>query len=208
MHPRAVEGRRHDKKAQILAERALRVERERKAEIGVERTLVELVEQHGQDAVERRIVEDHTGEHALGDNLDPRARRDETLQPDAQAHRLPDLLAQRRGHARRRRARGEAAGLEHDQAAAPGPRFIEQGERNARRLAGAGRGNQNRARVLRQRRPKVGQRLVDRKTEARIESHKSDQGSPNNAGAAPQVGEGSRFVKSASKRRSVEWTSN
>ena len=51
---------------------ALRVERQREAEIGVEGALVELVEQHRRDALERRIVEDHAGEHALGDDLDAR----------------------------------------------------------------------------------------------------------------------------------------
>ena len=50
----AVERRRHDEDAQIVAQARLRIERQREAEIGVERALVELVEQHGADAVERR----------------------------------------------------------------------------------------------------------------------------------------------------------
>ena len=57
-HPRAVERGRHDQKPQVLAQRALRVEREGEAEVGVERALVELVEQNPGDAFERRIVED------------------------------------------------------------------------------------------------------------------------------------------------------
>ena len=52
--PRAVEGRGHDEEAQILAQAALRVERQREAEIGIEGALVELVEEHRRDAVERR----------------------------------------------------------------------------------------------------------------------------------------------------------
>ena len=72
---------------------SLRIERERKAEIGVERALVELVEQHRRHPLERGIVEDHAGEHALGDDLDARALRDKALQSDAQADRLADLFA-------------------------------------------------------------------------------------------------------------------
>ena len=74
--PRAVERRRHDQEAQILAQALLRVERQREAEIGIERALVELVEQHRGDAVERGIVEDHAREHALGDDLDAGLRSD------------------------------------------------------------------------------------------------------------------------------------
>ena len=44
---RAVDGRRHDQDAQILAQALLHVAGQRQAEIGVERALVELVEDHG-----------------------------------------------------------------------------------------------------------------------------------------------------------------
>ena len=54
----AVEGRRHDEKAQILAQAGLRVEREGEAEIGVEGALVELVEQ---DRRRRRRGPDRRG---------------------------------------------------------------------------------------------------------------------------------------------------
>ena len=99
---------------QIFAQRLLRVERERQAEVGVERALMELVEQNPCDAFERRIVEDHAGEYALGDNLDPGSLRYQALQPHAQADRLADLLAQCRRHARGGGAGGEAARLEQD----------------------------------------------------------------------------------------------
>ena len=105
------------------------------------------------DAFERRIVEDHAREHALGDDLDARARRDQALQAHAQADRLADFFAERRGHARRRGARGETARLEHEESLARGPRFVEEGERDARRLARAGRGDQHRARACAQARP-------------------------------------------------------
>ena len=104
-NPRAVERRRHHQKAEVLAKAGLRVERQRKAEIGVERALVELVEQNRADAFERRIVEDHPGEHALGDDFDARARGRKALEPHAEANRLADPLAQGRGHPRGRGAR-------------------------------------------------------------------------------------------------------
>ena len=78
--PRAVERRRHHQELQILAQALLRVARQREAEIGIERALVEFVEQHRGDAVERRIVEDHAGEHALGDDFDAGLAR-ETFEP-------------------------------------------------------------------------------------------------------------------------------
>ena len=65
----------------------------RESEVGVERALVELVEQNSRHALERGIIEDHAGEHALGDDLDPRALRNEAREPHAQADRLTNLLA-------------------------------------------------------------------------------------------------------------------
>ena len=128
---------------QILAQRLLRVERQRQAEVGVERALVELVEQDACDSFKRRIVEDHAREHALGDNLDAGALRYQALQPHAQADRLADLLAERRRHARRGGAGGETTRLKQDEAPAPRPRFVEKRERRARGLARAGRSDEN-----------------------------------------------------------------
>ena len=44
-------------------------------------------------------------------------------------------------------ARGEPARLEHDELSARGPRLVKQRERHTRRLAGAGRRDQHRARL-------------------------------------------------------------
>ncbi len=154
--PRAVERRRHDEEPQVLAQGALRVERQRQPEIGVERALVEFVEQHRRDALERRIVEDHAGEHALGDDLDARAGRDQTLQAHAQADRLSDLFIKRRGHAGRGGAGGEPARLEQEEFFPRRPRLVEERQRDARRLARAGRSDQHRARACAQRRPNGG----------------------------------------------------
>jgi hypothetical protein len=143
-HPRAVEGRRHDEEAQILAQPALRIERERKAEIGIERALVEFVEQHGRDAVERGIVEDHAGEDALGHHLDPRPAADLRAEAHAKAHRLAHRLAKGLRHALGCGARGQPPGLQHDDLTSLHPGLVEQHERHARGLACAGRGHEHR----------------------------------------------------------------
>ena len=161
-HPRAVERRRHDKKSQVLAQTLLRVEREGEAKVGVERALVELVEQNGRHAFERGIVEDHSREHALGHDLDARAFRCEAREPHAQADRLANLFPKRRGHAGGGGAGGETARLKQDEALALRPRLVEQRERRARGLAGARRRDQHGARMLGERRAKLGQRVVDR----------------------------------------------
>ena len=50
-----VERRRHGDEAQVLAERACRVQRQRQREVIVEAALVHLVEQHRRDAGELRV---------------------------------------------------------------------------------------------------------------------------------------------------------
>ena len=127
----------------------MRIEREREAEVGVQRTFVKLVEQNSRDAVQRGIVEDHPGEYALGDDLDARAGANQALQAHAQPDRLADFLAEARGHSRRGGARGQAARLQHDDLAVRRERFVEQRERNPRRLARAGRRDEHGARPAR-----------------------------------------------------------
>ncbi len=78
-------------------------------------------------------------EHALGDDLDAGARRDQALQPHAKADRLADLFAKRRGHARRGGAGGETARLEQDDALALAQGSSSSASGDARRLAGARR---------------------------------------------------------------------
>ena len=117
----AVDGRRHHQQLEVLAQALLRVAREREPEIGIQRPLVEFVEQHRGDAVERRIVEDQPREDAFGDDLDARALRHLGAEADAQAHRVADLLAQRRRHARGGGAGGEPARLEHEDLSCPSP---------------------------------------------------------------------------------------
>ena len=75
---------------------------------------MELVEDDGGDAFEAGVVAKPPREHALRHHLDARLRADALVEADAVAHGLAHRLAQNLGHARRRGARGEPAGLEHD----------------------------------------------------------------------------------------------
>ena len=74
---------------------------------------MEFVEQDRGDAFEHRVVENEPGEYALGDDLDPRARRHFRAEAHAQAHGLADLLAQRLGHALGGSPRRQPAGFQH-----------------------------------------------------------------------------------------------
>ena len=149
-HPRAVQRRRHRQDAQVLAEAALAVERESQPQVGVERALVELVEQDCADAGELRVVQDHAGEDALGDDLDarlrPRLRDHARPQSDSLAHSLRQGLR----HALGCGPRGDTARLQHQHLPALEPAFLHQRQRHARRLAGAGRRDQNGASARRQ----------------------------------------------------------
>src|SRR5204863_5852278 len=64
---RDVEGRGHDKNAQLRADEALRGEREREPEVGVQAALVELIEEEQTDALQRRIVLERPGQRSFGD---------------------------------------------------------------------------------------------------------------------------------------------
>ncbi len=140
---RAVERRRHDQKLELGAQALLHVARQRQAEVAVEGALVELVEQNGGDARERGVVEDEAREHALGHHLDARRGRDFGAEAYAVADAGADGFAQRRSHARGRRARGKPARLEHEELFSLRPRLGGEHERNPRGLAGAGRGDQD-----------------------------------------------------------------
>ena len=69
----AVERRRHDDYAEVVAEQGPRAQREREGEVSVETSLVELVEHEDADAVEGWVALEPARQHALGDHLDARA---------------------------------------------------------------------------------------------------------------------------------------
>ena len=179
-HAGTVEGGRHHEDAKILPQRALRIEGEGQPEVGIEGALVELVEQHRADPGQFRIVEDHPGEHALGDDLDPGAGRDLGAEPHAQTHRVADPLTEGGGHALGRTARGEPPGFQQDDFLGAEPRFVEQSQRHPRGLAGAGRGHEHGGGSPGQGRAQGGKGGLDRKC--------GDRGGHGPRGAAVRAG--------------------
>ena len=179
---RAVERRRHDEQPQVLAQALLRVERQREAEIGVERAFVEFVEQHRGDARRAtgssRIMRANTPSVTTSIRV---PRRDQALQPHAQADRLADLLAERRRHALAPR-RARRAGAARARRSCPcGEGFVEQRQRHARRLAGAGRRDQHRARPGAERGNEPRQGVVDRQRFGESAHRASIQRGPSEA---------------------------
>ncbi|MHC2191482.1 hypothetical protein ACVJF1_004115 [Bradyrhizobium diazoefficiens] len=164
----AVERCRHHENAQILAQAGLRVTRQRKAHVGVERTLVKFVEQDGGNAGELGIVHDLAGEDAFGHDLDARRARYFRAETDAVADGLTCPLAERFGHAIGAGARRDAPRLQHDDLLALGPGRIEQRQRHARGLAGAGRGHQHGRIVCLERARQIVEHGIDR--EGRVEA--------------------------------------
>ncbi|WP_431310858.1 hypothetical protein [Methylorubrum aminovorans] len=123
---------------------------------------MELVEQHRADAGQFRIVEDHAGEHALGDDLDPGQGRDLGAEPDPQADHVADPLAEGGGHALGRAAGREPPWFEEDDLLSPEPRLVEEGQRHPRGLAGARRRYEHGGGALGQGRAQGGQGGFDR----------------------------------------------
>ena len=157
-----VERRGHDEDAQVGAERALDVEREREAEVGVERALVELVEDHEPRVGELRVREDAAREEPLREDEDARLARGPALEPDVVADETAEGVAREVGHPPRRGARGHPARLEEEDRPSREPRFVEERERDGRRLARAGRRDENRRRSRRERAAKLRQGFGDR----------------------------------------------
>ncbi len=100
---------------------------------------MELVEQDRADTGQFRIAGDHALEHALGDDLDAGFRTDLRVKAHAVADGFADALAQQLRHAARGGAGGKAARFEDDDLPAGEPWRVEQRQRHQRRLAGAGR---------------------------------------------------------------------
>ncbi len=124
---------------------------------------MELVEQHRADAGQLGIVEDQPREDALRDHLDPRLRPRFGDHPRAQSDPLSHSLRQGARHALGGSPRGNAARLQHQDFAPPEPAFVHQSERDAGRLAGAGRRDENGRAPRGQGAPQFVQNGVDRK---------------------------------------------
>ena len=160
--PRAIERRRHHQDAQILAQAGLGVARQRQAQIRIERALVKFVEQHGGDAVEFGVVENLPREDALGHDFDPGGARNLRAETNAIADGLAGAFAERLRHPFGAGAGRDPARLQHDDLFALQPGRVEQRQRHPRGLAGAGRRDQHRGVVRRERLREFIEHDVDR----------------------------------------------
>ena len=149
--------RRHHHQGKVRAQHRPRLPGEGKSQIGVQAALVELVEYHAADAGQRRIGLQHPRQDAFGDDLDAAAR--DALAPHPKPDALTQRLAQLVGQPPRGGAGGEAARLQHQDAAL---HVIHQRQRHARGLARTGRRHQHRPALLPHRRSQSGQHVVDR----------------------------------------------
>ena len=141
----------------------LRLAHQGEGQVGLQAALVQLVEDHAADAVERRVVLQHAEEETVGHHFDAGARPHLGVEPHAIAHGLADRFAQGRRHAPRGSARRQPPRLLHDDLGVAEPRRVEQGQRHARRLAGAGRRHQHGGIARLQRLFQPRQRFVDGK---------------------------------------------
>jgi hypothetical protein len=153
---------RHDQDAQVRPRLALHASRHRQRQIRVQAALVELVEHDRADVRQERIVLQHAHDEPFGHDQDARARRALTVEAHVETDLVADLPAALARNAPRRRPRGDAARLEHqDEPLARDPR-VEERRRHARRLPRAGGRAQHGARMRAQGRDDLGQDRVDR----------------------------------------------
>ena len=156
-----VEGGRHDHDPQIRAQGAHGLAKEGQGGVGVYRPFVELVEEHDRIALECRIVEQHAGEHALGDDLDTGDRGHPCVVAGAQADGVAHLLTAFFGHPSGRRSGGDPPGLQHEHPAFTDPWLLDERRWDARGLAGAGRRLHDDETLVVERSVKLGKRAVD-----------------------------------------------
>jgi hypothetical protein len=136
-----VEGGGHDDDRQVGPGAALELAQEGEAEVAVEVALVELVEDDDADVLQRRVGVELAGEQALGDEAQAGRGGGGGLEADLVADAAADGLADALGDALGRHAGGDPSRLQdQDLAVGAGEAGVEEGERDAGGLAGAGRG--------------------------------------------------------------------
>ena len=135
-----------DEEPQLGAHFALDVTAEGEREVGVEAALMELVEEDHRGVGEHRVGEYAPREEPLGEDKDAGAGRLATFEADMVADGLADVLAEQVGHAPCGGAGGHAAGFQEENLLAGGDavgEVAEKSQRQQRRLAGAGGGDNN-----------------------------------------------------------------
>ena len=126
----------HDQEPQVGPQHGLRFQAEGETQVGVEAALVELVEDDQPDALQGGVGLEEAGEHPFGDHLKAGRRPHPGVEADPVAHRRPHRLAQGAGHVAGSGPGGEAAGLQHQDAAPGQPRLVQQSQGDPGRLAG------------------------------------------------------------------------
>ena len=196
--------RRHRQQSEIRPDRRGDVEREREAEIGGQVALVDLVEDDQADAGELRVVLEATGEHALGEHLDPGRSTDVALVACLVADEAADLGARGCGHPACRGTGGQAAGLQHHDPPTVEPRLVEQGQRDDGRLAGSRWCDEHGASTLGQRLTYVGDRLDDGEV-GNLDRPRGHGVSPARANRGTDPGRRGRARGSRSTSRPRRW---
>ncbi|KPZ30428.1 hypothetical protein AN901_203583 [Pseudomonas syringae pv. theae] len=124
----------------VVTKQLATIETQGQRQISVQTALVKLVENQQPHAFQCGIVLQTTRENPLGDHFNTRLRADSAFQTNAIPHGFAHLLAQLTGQPFRRRTRGKAARLQHQNGLPGQPGFLQQRERHTRGLARAGRG--------------------------------------------------------------------
>ena len=117
-HGSGIERSRHHYQAQIGTAAALQAAEQGQGQIALQVALVELVEHHAGGALEVGIGEQTAGEHAFGQEAQPRGGAGDFLEAHLVTHGAAHRFAALRGHEARGQAGGQAAGFEHQHVAA------------------------------------------------------------------------------------------
>ncbi len=166
-----VQRRRHHQQTQVLAQRLTDLLHQGQTQVRLQGTLVEFIEQNRRVALQRRVVTQHAGEHALGDHLDARRRAHPGVQPGAVAHGVPHRFTELPRHEPGHRPRRHPARLQHQNTVVAAPGRVQQRQRHAGGLAGAGRRLQHGAALLFQTTAQLRQRGVHRQRKISGVSH-------------------------------------
>lgn len=134
----------HDDDTQVRPDGGLHFAQHGQGQVGVDAALVKLVEHDAAHAFKEGVVLQPAGEDAFGQDMQPRGFADLALEADGVADFFAEAPAAFAGDARGAGARGDAAGLQHQQRLPAHERGVEQGGGDARGLARAGRGDDHR----------------------------------------------------------------
>ena len=138
---RGLQSGRHHDQAEVGAAGALEPAEQGEREVAFEVPLVEFIEDDGAGAIEKGVREEAAGEYAFSEEAQACARSGDFLEANLVADSFAGPLAEPGGDVAGGEARGQAAGLEHEDLAIAG---IEEGGRNTGGLAGARAGPRGR----------------------------------------------------------------